>query len=80
MEKQQLELLIRENSELKQQLELLKKENLLSGILFYEYRTDDARLTIEVIKEAVSRGALAINYVKATGFIYQQEKIAGVKI
>jgi glycerol-3-phosphate dehydrogenase len=58
---------------------LLNKENLLSGILFYEYRTDDARLTIEVIKEAVSRGALAINYVKATGFIYQQEKISGVK-
>jgi glycerol-3-phosphate dehydrogenase len=59
---------------------LLKKESLLSGILFYEYRTDDARLTIEVMKEAASKGALAINYVKATGFIYQQEKIAGVKV
>ncbi len=58
---------------------LLRKDNLLGGILFYEYRTDDARLTIEVIKEAVSRGALAINYMKATGFVYENEKIIGAK-
>ena len=58
---------------------LLRKENLLGGILFYEYRTDDARLTIEVMKEAVSRGALALNYMKATGFIYENGKIVGAK-
>ena len=40
---------------------------MLGGISFYEYRTDDARLTIEVIKEAVNRGATALNYLKATG-------------
>lgn len=59
---------------------LLKKDNLLGGILFYEYRTDDSRLTIEVIKEAVYRGALAINYMKATAFIYNSRKIIGAKI
>ena len=59
---------------------LLATENLLGGILFYEYRTDDARLTIEVMKEAVSRGAIAINYMKAVGFIYENEKIVGAKI
>jgi len=59
---------------------LLRKDNLLGGILFYEYRTDDARLTIEVMKEAVSRGVLAVNYMKATGFIYENEKIIGAKI
>ncbi|MGZ3864972.1 MAG: FAD-dependent oxidoreductase [Bacteroidia bacterium] len=59
---------------------LLEKENLLGGILFYEYRTDDARLTIEVMKESVSRGALAINYIKATGFIYEGSKIIGAKV
>src|ERR1700747_446853 len=32
---------------------LLRKDNLLGGMLYYEYRTDDARLTIEVIKEAI---------------------------
>jgi glycerol-3-phosphate dehydrogenase len=59
---------------------LLRKDNLLGGILFYEYRTDDARLTIEVMKEAVSRGAFALNYMKATEFIYEDEKIVGAKI
>ena len=57
----------------------LRKDNLLGGILFYEYRTDDARLTIEVLKEAVSRGAVALNYLKATEFIYKNEIIEGVK-
>lgn len=59
---------------------LLHKDNLLGGIVFYEYRTDDARLTIEVMKEAVYRGACAINYLKATEFIYKDEKIIGVKV
>ena len=59
---------------------LIRKDNLVGGIIFYEYRTDDARLTIEVMKEAVSKGALAINYTKATGFIYEDEKIAGAKV
>lgn len=56
---------------------LLAKENLLAGILFYEYRTDDARLTIEVLKEAVNKGVVAVNYVKATDFIYNNGKISG---
>jgi len=56
---------------------LLKQDDLLGGIIFYEYRTDDARLTIEVLKEAVNRGAIAVNYFKATGFIYENHKISG---
>ncbi len=59
---------------------LLRKDLLLGGIVFYEYRTDDARLTIEVMKEGVNRGALAINYTKATAFIYENDKIAGAKV
>jgi glycerol-3-phosphate dehydrogenase len=59
---------------------LLQKDNLRGGILFYEYRTDDARLTIEVIKEAVSRGVVALNYTKCDGFIYTDEKITGAVV
>jgi glycerol-3-phosphate dehydrogenase len=59
---------------------LLQKENLLGGILFYEYRTDDSRLTMEVLKEASNRGALAVNYIKATEFLYTNGKISGVKV
>lgn len=59
---------------------LLKTENLLGGILFYEYRTDDARLTIEVMKEAVHRGALAMNYMQVTSFIYENGRIKGAAL
>lgn len=58
----------------------LKKDGLLGGGLFVEYRSDDARLTIEVLKEAVSQGALVMNYTKVTDFIYQNGKLAGVYI
>ena len=59
---------------------LLRKDNLLGGILFYEYRTDDARLTIEILKEAVIKGALAINYMKVVSFVYTDKKISGIKV
>ena len=59
---------------------LLKKEGLLAGVLYYEYRTDDARLTVEVIKEAVARGVQALNYMRVTGFVYQGNKINGVTV
>lgn len=59
---------------------LLRKDNLKGGILFYEYLTDDARLTIEVIKEAVDKGVIALNYIKATSFIYEKNSIIGAKV
>ncbi|WP_027724337.1 glycerol-3-phosphate dehydrogenase/oxidase [Tuberibacillus calidus] len=59
---------------------LLKKEGLLGGGYYVEYRTDDARLTLEVIKEAVRRGAKALNYVKAEELLYDENgTIKGVK-
>jgi glycerol-3-phosphate dehydrogenase len=58
---------------------LLRADTLLGGAYYYEYRTDDARLTIETLKEAVQRGTLALNYVKVTGFIYTNGRISGVK-
>ncbi len=36
---------------------LVKREGLKGSGVYVEYRTDDARLTIEVLKEAVHRGA-----------------------
>lgn len=59
---------------------LLKKEGMLGGGYYVEYRTDDARLTIEVMKEAVKNGALAINYVKANSFIYKEGKVCGIQV
>jgi glycerol-3-phosphate dehydrogenase len=57
---------------------LLKKDGLKGSGFYVEYRTDDARLTIEVLKEAVSRGAQAVNYARADHLLYQDEKVIGV--
>ncbi|MET1247296.1 glycerol-3-phosphate dehydrogenase/oxidase [Sporolactobacillus sp. STCC-11] len=59
---------------------LLKKEGLKGSGYYVEYRTDDARLTIEVIKEASERGALAVNYAKVDDLIYNQKKLIGVRV
>ena len=57
---------------------LLKEKDLLGGGHYVEYRTDDARLTIETIKKAAEEGALCLNYLKAEHFIYEDGKVVGV--
>lgn len=58
---------------------LLNKQGLKGAGYYVEYKTDDARLTIEVIKEAVKYNAKAVNYTKVVDFIYDQYfKISGV--
>ncbi|RXJ00736.1 glycerol-3-phosphate dehydrogenase/oxidase [Anaerobacillus alkaliphilus] len=60
---------------------LLRKDKLKGSGVYVEYKTDDARLTLEVMKEAVVRGALAVNYAKVDGFIYDEnKKVIGVKV
>ncbi|TDF97510.1 glycerol-3-phosphate dehydrogenase/oxidase [Paenibacillus piri] len=59
---------------------LLRTDKLKGGGYYVEYRTDDARLTIETMKEAVRRGATAVNYAKADKLLYEQEKLAGVTV
>ncbi|PMD68123.1 glycerol-3-phosphate dehydrogenase/oxidase [Companilactobacillus nuruki] len=57
----------------------LKGENLKGSGVYVEYRTDDARLTLEVLKKANELGALIANYVKATGLLYDKDnQICGV--
>ncbi|MBS2771150.1 FAD-dependent oxidoreductase [Anoxybacillus rupiensis] len=59
---------------------LLKQEGLLGGGYYVEYRTDDARLTIEVMKKAVECGAKALNYAKVNAFIYEKGRAVGVSV
>ena len=58
---------------------LLDPKGLRGGGLYAEYRTDDARLTIELIKKACSKGALALNYAEVKDFIYEKGIVRGVK-
>ena len=59
---------------------LINSELLESGALYYEYKTDDSRLTIEAMKKAVELGALSVNYAEATDFIYKNDKLIGVNV
>ncbi|MCJ7843524.1 glycerol-3-phosphate dehydrogenase/oxidase [Lederbergia sp. NSJ-179] len=59
----------------------IKKTGLKGSGYYVEYRTDDARLTIEVMKAAVQKGATLLNYAKADKFLYNdQGKIIGVEV
>jgi glycerol-3-phosphate dehydrogenase len=62
-------------------LEPLLPKKILKGAGYYaEYRTDDARLTLETIKTSLQYGARALNYAEVTSFLYDDEKVAGVKV
>ena len=60
---------------------LVKKDGLKGGGYYVEYRTDDARLTIEVMKRAAEKGAEVINHTKSTDFVYDaKNKVSGIKV
>lgn len=60
---------------------LLENPILKGGALYYEYKTDDSRLTIEAMKKACEFGAKGFNYAEVTSFIYDDKfKIKGVKV
>jgi glycerol-3-phosphate dehydrogenase len=58
---------------------LLRKDDIKGGALYAEYRTDDARLTVEIIKTAVRHGADILNYVRAVDFIYENQIVSGIQ-
>ena len=59
--------------------EPLLPEQILNGAGYYaEYRTDDARLTLEVLKTALEYEAKIINYVTASAFIYENKRVVGI--
>src|SRR5207245_3825405 len=57
----------------------LDTASLAAGFLYYDARVDDARLTLAVVKTAASRGAVAANYVEATGLLHDDSggRVAG---
>lgn len=59
---------------------LIKQDGLKGGGYYVEYRTDDARLTMEVMKKAVEKGTTALNYSKVVELIYDNETVVGVLI
>ncbi|WP_176764805.1 glycerol-3-phosphate dehydrogenase/oxidase [Natribacillus halophilus] len=62
----------------RQQEPILADKHLRGAGMYVEYRTDDARLTLEVAKTAAEKGAHLANYVQAESFIYDNDKVIGV--
>lgn len=54
---------------------LLQSNDIKGGAIYAEYRTDDARLTIEIIKTAHRYGALPVNYCAVKDFVYENGKL-----
>lgn len=59
---------------------LLKPDDIKGSGLYAEYRTDDARLTIEIIKTAAAAGADILNYAEVTNFVYENGHIKSVAL
>ncbi len=66
------------NQTLKQE-PLLEPKDVKGGAIYAEYRTDDARLTMEIIKTAVKAGAYVANYCEAVDFYYSDGILTGVR-
>lgn len=59
---------------------LLKKDQVKGGALYAEYRTDDARLTLEIIKKAAELGADVINYCELTSLDRDTAGLKGAEV
>ena len=60
--------------------EPLLPTDILEGAGYYaEYRTDDARLTTEVLKTSYEKGANILNYCEVSDFMYTDGIVKGVK-
>ncbi len=56
---------------------LLREEGLQGGFRYFDCVVDDARLTLATVRSAIEQGALALNYVEATGLQREGERISG---
>ncbi len=61
-------------------LPYIKKEGLIGATRFADAVTDDSRLVIRVLREAIRVGTVAINYMEAGELIRENEKVVGVVV
>ena len=58
----------------------LVSEGLKDGYMYYDAQTNDARLTMALIRTAAQQGAVITNYTEVTSFISEQGKIQGAHV
>ncbi|MBK9792470.1 MAG: glycerol-3-phosphate dehydrogenase/oxidase [Sphingobacteriales bacterium] len=64
--------------EVKQRFPQLKTDAMVGGFVYYDAKTNDARLTNEVIQEACDLGAIALNYFELTTLQKGNNKIKSI--
>ncbi|HUC15866.1 MAG TPA: glycerol-3-phosphate dehydrogenase/oxidase [Acidimicrobiales bacterium] len=55
----------------------LRPDALAGAILYYDGQVDDARYVVEVVRTAVSSGAVAVNRAEAVRFLREGERVVG---
>ena len=59
----------------------LSAPQLVSGFRYFDAQTDDARLVLRVLQEALDDGAHALNYARVEGFLRNsRQKVCGVSV
>jgi len=58
----------------------LTAPGLESGFRYFDAQTDDARLVLRVMQEAVKGGALALNYARVEGLLKTRGRVSGVAV
>lgn len=58
----------------------LKRDKLTGGFGYLDAQTDDSRLVMRVITEAIDEGGIAINYVSAQNLIRENGRVVGVEL
>ncbi len=64
--------------EIRQRFPQLKIDNLIGGFVYYDAKTNDARLTNDIIQEATDLGAVAVNYFELIEFKKKDNKISSI--
>ncbi|MFI5232423.1 MAG: glycerol-3-phosphate dehydrogenase/oxidase [Gemmatimonadales bacterium] len=58
----------------------LKRDGLRGGATYYDAATNDARLTIANVMDAVTAGAAALNYAEVTSLAFDRGRVCGASV
>ncbi|MER7316376.1 MULTISPECIES: glycerol-3-phosphate dehydrogenase/oxidase [Streptomyces] len=58
----------------------LRAENLKGGLVYFDARTDDARLVLTVVRTAAALGATVLNGAKAEGLLTRAGRVSGARV
>jgi glycerol-3-phosphate dehydrogenase len=57
-----------------------RSQGLRGSVKYWDGQFNDAKLALALARSAADQGALLVNYCRAAGLLYEQEKIAGLEV